>query len=232
MIIGILTIPSDKTNTLKFKNSDSYITAYYVDKLKKYAEVQIIPYNTDDCEYYFKKINGLYFPGGRRHNNKKFLDTYTKLFTMAIQENDKGNYFPVFASCLGFQYLIKMVTDKPVLQKYDNSLNNKKKLSFHNTYGLKLDNYKHIKHFYKVVDTSMDKNNDEFVSGIKAHKYPFYGYVYTLKKDDDLFLLFINECKKNNRKNKKIKEIDTIILDKYYNASSKFAYAYGFNLIL
>ena len=224
MIIGIITIPSDKKDKIKFKNTESYISSYYIDNLNKFADLQIIPYNTDNCEYFFNKINGLYIPGGRRNNNKKFLDTCKKLFMLAIQENDKGNYFPIYGSCLGFQYLIKIITDKPLLQK-QNTTQTIRTVKFHNKYGLSLENYKHIQNFYEVIETNKDKYNNVFVSTIKARQYPFFGFVYTTN-NDDLFLFFINECKKNKRKGKKVKEIKSVILNNYKDVLCN--YAYGF----
>lgn len=224
MIIGIITIPSDKKDKIKFKNTESYISSYYIDNLNKFADLQIIPYNTDNCEYFFNKINGLYIPGGRRNNNNKFLDTCKKLFMLAMKENDKGNYFPIYGSCLGFQYLIKIITDKPLLQKYDKP-NAISSVKFHNKYGLSLENYKYIQNFYDVIETNKDTHNNDFVSTIKASQYPFFGFVYTTN-NDDLFLFFINECKKNKRKGKKVKEIKSVILNNYKDVLCNYAYGY------
>lgn len=227
MIIGIITIPSDKNDKIQFENTESYISSYYVDHLKKFADLQIIPYNTDNCEYFFNKINGLYFPGGRSHRNKKFLDTCKKLFMLAKQENDKGNYFPIYGSCLGFQYLIKIISDKPLLQKHEHDKTHfLSSVKFNNNYGLSIENYKYIQNFYQVLDTYKDKYNHIFVSSIKARQYPFFGFIYT-NYNDDLFLFFINECKKNKRKNKKVKEIKSVILNNYNNGFSKYAYGYN-----
>ena len=63
----------------------------------------VIPYDTKDLKYYFKRIHGLYLPSGGAFagTQQKYYNCCKKLMLMAMKENDKGCHFPVWGCCMG-----------------------------------------------------------------------------------------------------------------------------------
>ncbi|WIA39229.1 hypothetical protein OEZ86_005353 [Tetradesmus obliquus] len=103
-LIGILTQPCSDCP------GRSYIGASYV-KWVESAGGRVVPirFYASDKELYrlFKSVNGLVLPGGLTWLwlDAPYVITARKLFNWAIQENDKGNPFPIHGTCLGFQLL-------------------------------------------------------------------------------------------------------------------------------
>ena len=52
----------------------------------------------------FNMVNGFLIPGGyaRLRPGHTFFDTAAEVVRLANEANDKGDYFPIFAICLGF----------------------------------------------------------------------------------------------------------------------------------
>ncbi|XP_077980799.1 gamma-glutamyl hydrolase-like [Glandiceps talaboti] len=101
------------------KHGPSYIAASYVKFLESAgARVVPIPVNQTDAYYanLFSSLNGVLFPGG-----SQYIETsgYGKagriLYDLAIQANDKGDYFPIWGTCLGFQLLSYLTAGQNVL---------------------------------------------------------------------------------------------------------------------
>ncbi|KAI5078471.1 hypothetical protein GOP47_0006142 [Adiantum capillus-veneris] len=128
-LIGILSQPGDGDKGRLIKrmgwNSTnvSYIAASYV-KFIEMGGARAVPliYNEpfDTLLLKFAAINGILFPGGSASlRDGLFYRTAEKLFKMALEENDKGDYFPVFGTCLGFELLCIIVSqDHDVLQRF------------------------------------------------------------------------------------------------------------------
>ncbi|XP_076629587.1 gamma-glutamyl hydrolase-like isoform X2 [Colletes latitarsis] len=59
-----------------------------------------------------KQINGILWPGGSApfKNSKGYADAGDTIYKIAKKMNDKGDYFPIFGICLGFE-LLTYVTD-------------------------------------------------------------------------------------------------------------------------
>ena len=107
-IIAILAqlTPPDKNN--------SYIAASYIKYLEgSGARVVPIPasMSLEEAEKIFESVNGVLFPGGGiawytsgyYHHAKLFFDK-------AVEANKKGDYFPIWGTCLGFQTLHVVAT--------------------------------------------------------------------------------------------------------------------------
>merc|ERR1712061_3289 len=55
-------------------------------------------------------LNALLIPGGSRNVGWYFVEPFARaLIDRAIQTNKKGEYFPVWGTCLGFEWLIQVV---------------------------------------------------------------------------------------------------------------------------
>jgi gamma-glutamyl hydrolase len=127
-VIGVLTVPVSKTfknQTIKSYLSDSYVKwiemsgAKVVPILYSWTKKKIL--NT------VSQLNGVVFPGGSvdRVKGKAFMnyiDSFRTIFNYAMMENDQGNYFPLWATCLGFEFLLLMVlnNNKAIHDNYVN----------------------------------------------------------------------------------------------------------------
>ncbi|XP_013781037.1 gamma-glutamyl hydrolase-like isoform X2 [Limulus polyphemus] len=105
-IIGIL---AQDAYEIFSKKDNSYIVASYVKYIES-AGARVVPiFINQTRDYYtniFNAVNGVLIPGGGAN-----LDTsgYGKagkiLYNLAIVANQKGDYFPVWGTCLGFELL-------------------------------------------------------------------------------------------------------------------------------
>jgi len=72
------------------------------------ARVVPIPYDADQAtlEHLFNSINGLLLPGGGTlQGNNTFTYNTGFLFKKVIEANDKGDFFPLWSTCLGYEVL-------------------------------------------------------------------------------------------------------------------------------
>jgi len=112
-IVGILTQPTvpvlSEVEGANGNNASS-ITASYVKWVEMAgARVVPIPYNAtqQQLQYYFNSVNGILMPGGMQTLNSTlpFFDASLYLFNQAIMANARGDYFPVWGTCQGFQFM-------------------------------------------------------------------------------------------------------------------------------
>ncbi|XP_060789230.1 gamma-glutamyl hydrolase-like [Neoarius graeffei] len=120
-IIGVLAqdvhCPSPERN--------AYIAASYVKYLES-AGARVVPVmiNRTEDEYtvLFRSINGILFPGG---GASIFSSGYAKaagiFYRLALEANSKGDYFPVWGTCLGFEQLTLLTSGKSLLSRTNTS---------------------------------------------------------------------------------------------------------------
>ncbi|TMW66449.1 hypothetical protein Poli38472_004214 [Pythium oligandrum] len=101
-IIGVFTHPIAKHG--------EYLAASYV----KWVEMgggRVVPIPYHAPKEYLKELvpqlNGLLFPGGAADVN----EAAKTMYDIAIELNDKGVYFPVWGTCLGFEWLVQLTAD-------------------------------------------------------------------------------------------------------------------------
>lgn len=88
----------------------SYIASSYV-KLVESAGARAVPILCDmskeEVKRRFKAVNGILIPGGAQNlrPGEPFFDVVSQLYDLALEANDKGEYFPVYGICLGFETL-------------------------------------------------------------------------------------------------------------------------------
>ncbi|GFN98392.1 gamma-glutamyl hydrolase, partial [Plakobranchus ocellatus] len=116
-IIGILTEKSYS------KYGDEYIESTYVQYLES-AGARVVPIRgKQPPKYYrtlFKKINGALFPGGGVNITEgSYYEAGKYIYELALQANDRGDFFPIWATCLGLELLTVLRTGKWVLQNTD-----------------------------------------------------------------------------------------------------------------
>eukprot|EP01135_Chromosphaera_perkinsii_P000263 Nk52_evm32s62 gene=Nk52_evmTU32s62 len=109
-IIGILTKPNLDEPIKKF--GAAMIPAEYVQWINSGGgRVMSIPYDADQdlLEVLFEQVNGLVFIGGETELIAPNQTTYYRaakfLYELALEANLKGDYFPVWGTCLGFELM-------------------------------------------------------------------------------------------------------------------------------
>lgn len=109
-IIGILTQPSD------LGEDDELIRSVYVQFLES-AGARVVPIRgKKPPEYYrsiFKKINGVFFPGGKSNTTcGPYYESGKAMYDLAIKANDEGDYFPIWGTCLGLELMTVLTSGK------------------------------------------------------------------------------------------------------------------------
>ncbi|TYG82055.1 hypothetical protein ES288_D01G056200v1 [Gossypium darwinii] len=124
-VIGILSHPGDGAlGRLNNDTNASYIAASYV-KFVEAAGARVIPliYNEPE-EILFQKlelVNGVLFTGGWSKYGL-YYDIAKKIFKKVIEKNDRGDHFPLYAVCLGFELLTMIISeDKNILEPFSAS---------------------------------------------------------------------------------------------------------------
>lgn len=100
-VIGILSQPG-------WNSQSQYIAASYVKWLEAGGARSIpIPYDASPAllDDLFGQINGLLLPGGK----SDMPPGVPYLLDKIVDSNKQGNYFPVWGTCLGFEFLVKHV---------------------------------------------------------------------------------------------------------------------------
>ncbi|XP_074478295.1 gamma-glutamyl hydrolase-like isoform X2 [Sebastes fasciatus] len=114
-IIGVLAqeIRSPKAN------QTSYIAASYV-KFLESAGARVVPVmisqTLEEYKTLFNSINGILYPGGRASIKSSAYQRAAQIFyDLAIEANKRGDYFPVWGTCLGFEQLIYLTSGNTLL---------------------------------------------------------------------------------------------------------------------
>ncbi|XP_044150104.1 gamma-glutamyl hydrolase [Bufo gargarizans] len=214
-VIGILSQETHFGNLLSLGHS--YIAASYVKTLES-AGARVIPImiNLTEEEYakIFSAINGILLPGGGVDLRHSGYAKASKIFyDLALAANDKGDYFPIWGTCLGFEQLTVLTSGDLLLTLTktedislplnftENVLKSKlfqniprplyKALSslpltanFHD-WSLSMQNFTANAKLRKFYNV-LSTNFDgvlEFISTFEAYDYPFYGVQWHPEKN-------------------------------------------------
>ncbi|XP_034003702.1 gamma-glutamyl hydrolase-like [Trematomus bernacchii] len=106
-------------------NQTAYIAASYV-KFLESAGARVVPVmiNQPMEEYkkLFNSINGILYPGGGVSIISSGYERAAKIFyELAIEANSQGDYFPVWGTCLGFEQLMYLTSEKTILSQTNTS---------------------------------------------------------------------------------------------------------------
>eukprot|EP01125_Pyxidicula_operculata_P003455 TRINITY_DN1432_c0_g1_i3.p1 TRINITY_DN1432_c0_g1~~TRINITY_DN1432_c0_g1_i3.p1 ORF type:complete len:316 (-),score=58.72 TRINITY_DN1432_c0_g1_i3:68-1015(-) len=124
-VVGILTQPTSSTGLPKFEEMGYYyIPSSYVKWIESAGgRVVPIPYDADQetLKKIFNSINGLLYPGGDVDlPGSVYLENSIFLYKLALEANDKGDYFPIWGTCQGFEELLIMTSgNTSVLERFD-----------------------------------------------------------------------------------------------------------------
>jgi len=236
-MIGIIDAPNIKSNV---HCGESYLHMSYIHWVEMSGETAvIIPYDIkeDKLLEILKRINGVIWVGGgienkQYHTEKQNDDLLNTLFTTyqyALAENDKGNYYPIWGTCLGFYILIMFVKEEKetILESivaYNKSGNypctftksHSKLKKWFAPFQSRMKKYPCVlqNHEYGVNTVPEDKvrivsMQDNFINIVEFIKYPFYGVHFhperpqtdfAIKVTEQFILFFKNECSKNKNK--------------------------------
>jgi len=195
-IIGIFAQPDTDT--------EDYIVASYVKWVESAGgRVVPIPYHIPNAyaEGNFSVLDGLLFPGGSSGPSSEA----TYFYNYAVQKNLAGDYFPIWGTCGGFQWLLEMQGKATLDGGYD-SENISLPLNFtsaaatsrmladagglynilatepvtmnNHQYGLTpthFNNNAALTSFFSLLSTNNDRQGHPFISMIEAYKVPVYG---------------------------------------------------------
>nr|XP_028592688.1 gamma-glutamyl hydrolase [Podarcis muralis] len=214
-IIGILAQETDFKSFQKY--GSSYIGASYV-KFIESAGARVVPIrlNRSDEEYdkIFSSINGILYPGGSVSLETSEFARVAKIFyNKALEANDRGDYFPVWGTCLGHQ-LLSVLTCGEDLLTWTNTDGFALPLNFtpdaknsgifqdfpadllqqmasepltsnFHFWSLSVQNFTNNEKLrnFYKILTTNVHNNVDFISTMEAHRYPVYGVQWHPEKN-------------------------------------------------
>ncbi|GFH15267.1 folate gamma-glutamyl hydrolase [Haematococcus lacustris] len=148
----------------------SYIAASYV-KWVESAGARVVPILYDmspaQVRARFAMINGLLLPGGGAslRPGHQFYDTAKLLVDLAVEANDKGDYFPIQGTCLGMETLSIIISrNYTILSNFDAE---DARLAM----SAVVENPR-LLDFFDVISLSLDKSGNAYVSTLEAIRYP------------------------------------------------------------
>ena len=104
-VVGVLTQPRIRENN----ETEYYVAASYLKWLELAGARAIpVPYDSSNntVDDIFSQVNGLLFPGG----GSALPIAAKRLWQLALNANANGDYFPIWATCLGFEYVVMMAS--------------------------------------------------------------------------------------------------------------------------
>lgn len=112
-VIGVLSQETYSVNALfPEEEFQSYIAASYV-KFLEMGGARVVPIWIGRDRAYYEKVvnytNGLFMPGGATWFNQSngYADAGQHLYDIAKDRNARGDYFPVWGTCLGMELLVQ-----------------------------------------------------------------------------------------------------------------------------
>ncbi|XP_035269699.1 gamma-glutamyl hydrolase [Anguilla anguilla] len=204
-IIGVLA----QTLRTPLPQGSSYIAASYVKYLES-AGARVVPVKVkqsrDEYKRLFNSINGVLFPGGGVNLTSSGYAKVAKTFyELAIKANNKGDYFPIWGTCLGFEELTYLTSGKLLLTATNTSgvalplnfTNDSAKsrmfrdfpadvmralasepitANFHK-WSLSIESYNKSQELRNFYNilTTNTDGKVDFVSTMEAYDFPFYG---------------------------------------------------------
>jgi gamma-glutamyl hydrolase len=218
-VVGILSQPSKKHDHSYHYIAQSYVDwieggdHHYDDDTKEPQAITIpIPYDASPelLDELFTQINGLLLPGGW---NGYMPPSVPYLLDKILESNQNGVYFPVWGTCLGYEFLIKYIGGVDAIQTgfdlyntsiplesvhiqelyqdptiYDTVTNLPVTLNNHQL-GIEpeyfLSNPK-LSAVWNITSINYDVNDRPFVSSIEPKypmEFPFYGVQYHPEKN-------------------------------------------------
>lgn len=110
-IVGIFTQPSD-SNHEDCGGDCLMLAASYVKQVES-TGARVVPLNyystTADIDDIFPSLNGFIFPGG----GATLPPAAQYVYDLTVAANDRGDFMPLWGTCLGFEWLLMCTTRDP-----------------------------------------------------------------------------------------------------------------------
>uniref|UniRef100_A0A3P8YK36 folate gamma-glutamyl hydrolase n=1 Tax=Esox lucius TaxID=8010 RepID=A0A3P8YK36_ESOLU len=187
----------------------SYIAASYV-KFLEAAGARVVPVminqTLEEYKKLFNSINGILYPGGGVSIVSSGYANVARIFyKLAIEATSRGDYFPVWGTCLGFEELTYLTSGEMLLSRTNtsgvalplvftngtresrlfkefpadvlNALASEPITENSHNFSLTLKRYNRNKDLRKFykVLTTNSDGKTEFVSTMEAYDFPIYG---------------------------------------------------------
>ncbi|XP_028401389.1 gamma-glutamyl hydrolase-like [Dendronephthya gigantea] len=193
-IIGVMAQSTEGESFAKF--GDSYIAASYIKYLES-SGARVVPImndlNEEEAEKLFYSINGALFPGGGVSvQTSGYARIGKQFFTLAKKSYDKGDYFPVWGTCLGNEFLSVMASNDANILSTTDSENYTIPLNFSS-------NYRDSKLFRDISD-DLAKFVSSAPTTINMHQYSVL--LSKFKKNDNISKFFRILSTNNDRNGK------------------------------
>ena len=197
----------------------TYIAASYI-KFVEASGARAVPIlegsTRAEVEALFPRLNAVVFPGGNvrlTEPNNPFMETLTHLYLLAEGANERGQYFPIWAVCLGFEALTILASGRDsvygpfnaedyaaalawtddvwqgrLFADFGNELIGKlanQPLAFENhKHGLAVPDFaQYLAADYLLLSTSKDRDDRAYVSTIEHKTKPYYGFQWHPEKN-------------------------------------------------
>ncbi|CAM1295433.1 GGH (predicted) [Pycnogonum litorale] len=206
-IIGIIT---QETNDKLRHYGKEIIPASYVKMVEAAGGRVAVIKGNQPYEYYkkmFSQINGALFTGGWvsiEPAESIYAQSGKYIFELAVEANKRGDVFPIWGTCLGFELLSYLLSGRNVMKdcftwdqvlplNYTKDYKNSQlygampddmsldlgtlalTINYHKSCLLYEDYDKYkMNRTMKLLSTNMDYNGTEFVSTFEARDYPFF----------------------------------------------------------
>ncbi|KAF0683467.1 Aste57867_24501 [Aphanomyces stellatus] len=190
--------------------NDEFIASSYIKWIESAGGRAVrIPYNTSKDEYarLLSNVNGLLFPGGAGNATEEAAYMYT----LVLEMNANGTYFPLWGTCLGFEWLIQLQSQNLSILDHVDARNMSSKVDILRNPGrlLGFSPFFHVletrpvsfnyhqwailqEHFYQTdalasffrpVATSVDRSGQTYIAAMEAMEYPIYGVQFHPEKN-------------------------------------------------
>ena len=205
-MIGIVTqpLPDEFKDDPRFAGKQTYIMEAYVEFMEA-AGARVVPLIATDetsiTDEKLKMLNGVLFPGG----DGDYLEIGDHIYKSLIAENDAGNFYPLWGTCLGFENMATFASDaenplSPLVSSahsltldflvdptktkmfdgIDAELYTTEAMTYNSHHwGLSLDTFSTdagLKKMFTPTSTSTDpESGDTFVASMESETYPFLG---------------------------------------------------------
>lgn len=202
-IIGILALDSS------LPYGKTFISATYV-KYVEQAGARVVPIRGGQPEEYYARMvnwtNGALITGGGVSLQTSILARTARLvFAKAMELNKRGDYYPMWGTCLGFQMLCYLVEGENLLKPTDsanatwplnftadakssrmfasaspeiiNALSSRPVTENYHHYSILSEDFdaSKLSKFYKKLSVNNDRKGVEFVSTMEGKDVPIYG---------------------------------------------------------
>jgi gamma-glutamyl hydrolase len=196
----------------------TYIPVNYV-KFLQQAGARVVPIRGNQSLDYYRTIvnftNGALIPGGGVNFATSVIGRTAKIvYNLALELNKKGDYYPIWGTCMGFQLLCYLTEGVNLLKPTDTDnitwplyftpeskasrmfgsappeilriLATENVTQNQHQYSILTSDFESstLSTFYQKLSTNKDRKGTEFISSIEAKDYPIYGVQWHPEKNN------------------------------------------------